>query len=531
MHAGKKSLSADTSLIDSLLQADAFDHAATSVELVETHISWVILAGDYVYKIKKPVKLDFLDFSDLDRRKFYCEEELRLNCSWAPEIYLRVVPITVEDGRAKFGGTGIPIEYAVKMRRFDQKNLLSRELERGALAVDDMRELGAHVAERHLAAPLVDASERNRNVNLTKQFMWDNFTALEGTVDDTELGEIRGWTERELARLEPILAQRFDDGFVRDCHGDLHLGNLVRLPTGITAFDCIEFNEDLRRTDVFCDIAFLMIDLVARRHHNLASHFLNRYLERTGDYEGMSVFSLYFVYRCLVRAKVAAIRSRERTNESDRSKDCEQVSWYVDMAKRQIAPRSPILVAMSGLSGSGKTWFSSKLMGAMPAVRVRSDIERKRMAGLRDTGKSFSGVGEGIYTAAASRDVYGRLFSVARLLLDNEHNVILDAAFLRKADRAAAIDIARSGGRFVVIVAVTAPTEVMRERIRRRARLSDDASEAGLDVFEHQLKSAEPVSDKEDAPIIEVDNEGETDVNSIAAWIKATAKRQLEPAR
>jgi aminoglycoside phosphotransferase family enzyme/adenylate kinase family enzyme len=516
----------DTSLVEVLMQPAAFEHPVDSIELIQTHISWVILAGDYVYKIKKPVKLAFLDFSDLERRKFYCDEELRLNRLWAPEIYLDVVPIAMENGQAKFAGEGTPVEYAVRMRRFDQSGLLDRELERGMLAVEDMRELGAHVAERHLAAKVVDASRRERVIDLTKQFIWDNFTALEGVVEDAELERVRAWTKQELGNLETKLAERFDNGFVRDCHGDLHLRNLVRLSSGISAFDCIEFDEDLRHIDVFCDIAFLMIDLVARRRHDLAAHFLNRYLERTGDYDGMSVFSLFFVYRCLVRAKVAAIRCAEQTGAAAKAVATEELDGYFDMAKRQIAPRSPILITMSGLSGSGKTWISTKLMGAMPAIRVRSDIERKRMFGLEETESSASAIGEGIYTPATSRKVYDRLNSIARLMLSAEHNVILDAAFLRQEERAAAIDRARKLGIFPVILVVSAPEELMRERILGRARAADDASESGIEVLEHQLESAEPVTNAEQALVIEVENKDEVDVAAIAAKIKDAAKRQ-----
>lgn len=518
----------DTSLIKSLVNPGAFAYAATNIKLIETHISWVILAGDYVYKIKKPVKLDFLDFGDLGKRKFYCEEEIRLNKPWAPEIYLDVVPITVENGQAKFGGEGEAIEYAVRMHRFDQDRLLNRELERGSLTTEDMDELGAHVAERHLAAELVDTSRRARVIGLTKQFMWDNFTALEGVIPGTDMRDIRDWTELELRELDTTIAQRFDAGFFRNCHGDLHLRNLVRLPSGITAFDCIEFDEDLRHIDVFCDIAFLLIDLVARRHHDLAAHFLNRYLERTGDYEGMAVFSLYFVYRCLVRAKVAAIRFAERTDKSAAADDRREVLDYCDMARRQIAPRFPILVIMSGLSGSGKTWVSTRLMGAMPAVRIRSDIERKRMFGLDEAEKSLSGVGQGIYTKKASRRVYERLFGAARTMLVAGHNVILDAAFLSRADRAAASDIARKCECTAVILAVSAPLEIMRQRVRARERSAADASEAGLQVLEHQLTIVDPVTDGEAAQIVRLENVANVDVAAVASGIKARAKKDHE---
>lgn len=527
MHgSSRKKRATDSPLVESLLQPGAFPHATDGIELMETHISWVILAGEFVYKIKKPVRLDFLDFGELERRKFYCDEEVRLNKAWAPGLYLDVVPITVEEGGARVGGNGVPVEYAVRMHRFDQERLLNCELERGTLSMDDMDELGAHVAEVHLAAQVVDEKQRERVLSLTRQFIWDNFTALEGKVDEAELGDIRNWTKRELKKVDEKIAQRFDAGFFRNCHGDLHLGNLVRLPGGITAFDCIEFDEDLRHIDVFCDIAFLLIDLVSRRHYDLAAHFLNRYLERTGDYDGMSVFSLYFVYRCLVRAKVAAIRSEGRSDDSKRSADLDELAHYLGMAKRQIAPRTAVLVVMSGLSGSGKTWFSTKLMGALPAIRIRSDLERKRMFGLGETENSNSGVGEGIYTTAASRELYGTLFALAHSILEADHNVILDAAFLRRAERAGAIEIARRCASFPAILAVTAPPATLRQRIRARAREGGDASEANLGVLDYQLGIAEPVADAEPALLIEVNNSDDTDASSIAAAIKDAAGRQ-----
>ena len=530
MHrAGANITAADSSLVDSLMSPAAFSHPVSTTELIETHISWVILTDDYVYKIKKPIVLDFLDFHDLDQRKFYCEEEIRLNQPWAPEIYLDVVPITIVDDQPCFGGKGTAIEYAVRMRRFDDGLRLDEQLERGLLSVADMKELGRNIAARHTAAPVVDENQRDRIVALTKAFIWDNFTALDGFIDSAELDGLHQWTKAELQTLEPVLWQRFDDGFVRDCHGDLHLANLVRLPGGITTFDCIEFNADLRHIDVICDIAFLVMDLVARRRHDLAAHFLNRYLERTGDYAGMSLLSLYFVYRCLVRAKVAAIRCQEREQESEMIADREEAHRYCDMARRQVTQRIPILVVMSGLSGSGKTWVSNQLLTVIPAIRVRSDIERKRLFGLDEMEDSSSEVGKGIYTEQASRQVYESLFSAAGLILAAGHNVILDAAFLTETDRAAAIQIAQHCESVPVILEVSAPIEVMRERILTRTRRAEDASEAGLAVLEHQIATAEFFTPAEQSLVITVDNSTEIDAAKIINEIKELAKTMQVP--
>ena len=509
-----------SSLIDSLMSPDAFLHPVTSVELIETHISWVILTDDYVYKIKKPILLDFLDFRDLPRRKFYCDEEIRLNQPWAPDIYLDVVPICLDGGQPRFAAPGEPIEYAVRMRRFDERMRLDVQMTRGELSAADMKELGRNIAARHNAAPIVDEGQRETNVARTKDFIRDNFVALEDFVDDAELKRLRDWTERELHMLETTLWQRFDDGFVRDCHGDLHLGNLVRLPDGITTFDCIEFSEDLRHIDVACDIAFLIMDLVSRKRHDLAAHFLNRYLERTGDFGSMELLSLYFVYRCLVRAKVAAIRSQERELDSERASDQTEIRHYTDMALRQIAERIPILVVTFGLSGSGKTWVSGQLMAAMPAMRIRSDLERKRMFGLSESERSDSAVGAGLYSKNASQRVYRHLCETAGMILKAGHNVILDAAFLHASERAMAIAVAQDCGVPCVLLAVTAPNEVLRKRIQARENRAADASEADIGVLEYQLRKVERLTEHERAIAISCENSGDIDIAKLAVQIK-----------
>ena len=406
------------------------------------------------------------------------------------------------------------------MRRFAKDMRLDKQLEQGKLSAHDMQELAAKIAERHTQAPIVDPDRRDAVIALTKEFMWDNFETLDGFVDPEMLDSLRDWTGKELRNVEPLLLRRIDDGFVRDCHGDLHLANLVRLPDGITAFDCIEFNPDFRHIDVMCDVAFLIMDLVERKRHDLAAHFMNRYLEATGDYDGVAVLSLFFVYRCLVRAKVAVIRSQERENVSDRDDDIDAARAYCVMAMRQVADRLPVLVIMCGLSGSGKTFVSGLLMAALPGIRVRSDIERKRMFAPGEKEASSSGVGEGIYTGQVSGEVYARLFAFADIILGTGHNVILDAAFLRESDRAAALAVAEQRNCAIAIVEVTATKEVMRERIRRRQAGLADASEANLEVLEHQLETAEGLSPTERSAAMVCDNSETINVDMIVKWIR-----------
>lgn len=515
----------DTSLVDGLLRPGAYPHAATAPELLETHISWVILAGEFVYKIKKPLALDFLDFSTLDRRRHYCEEELRLNRPWAPAIYLDVVSITLDDGAPRIGGTGPPVEYALRMRRFDQDLRLDRQLEQGRLSINDMKELGQVIASRHAAASQVATDRREHYLSVTTRFIWDNFAAIEGAIDRALVEPLRDWTRTELERQGARLAARFDTGFVRDCHGDLHLANLVRLEDGIATFDCIEFDEDLRTIDVMCDVAFLVMDLVEHGRRDLAAHFLNRYLESGGDYDGVTLLDLFFVYRCLVRAKVAVIRARERHDAKHRDADLAEARRYCEMARRQTEKGDPILVVMTGLSGSGKTWVSGQLMAELPAIRLRSDIERRRLFGLTETEQSESGVATGIYSAEAGEKVYAHLAEIASLLLTNHHSVILDAACLRESERRLALGVAASSACAGVIVSVEAPESVMRNRIVSRRERGADASEADLAVLEFQLKNAEALTSSEKERALVVTNQGPLDPDELVARVRALARR------
>jgi len=512
----------DDTFVRALLQPTAFDHPADDTELVETHISWVIVAGDFAYKIKKPLVLDFLDFGTLEKRKFCCEEEIRLNRPWAPEVYIDVVPITERNGLPRFGGDGVALEYAVRMRRFDQTLRLDEQLVAGLLSVADMKELGRNIADRHAAADVAAVSEREHLVEQAKRFVRENFMHLEGVIDQDQFEFLQNWTTQQLETLDDRLWQRFDEGFVRDCHGDLHLGNLVRLPDGITTFDCIEFNRDLRFTDVFADVGFLTMDLVDKGRRDLAAHFVNRYLECSGDYAGVVLHDFYFVYCCLVRAKVAAILSRERESEPQRIADIAEAREYCNIAVRQATKGRRALVIMSGLSGSGKSWVSERLMAELPAIRLRSDTERKRLFGLAETAQSGSEIDAGIYTAEATAKTYERLFELAGEVFASGHHVILDAAFLKSAQRDAARRVATRAGCEPVLLHVRASTDVLRERLRQRASVRGEVSEADLDVLEHQLITTEAITPEEVA--IDVDNVTAVDIKAVATSIRERAR-------
>jgi aminoglycoside phosphotransferase family enzyme/predicted kinase len=481
-------------LIEALLKPGAYPHPAAGVSLVETHISWVLLAGEFAYKIKKPVKLPFLDFTTLDQRAFYCREELRLNHRFAPEIYLDVVGIYNTPESPKWQGTMEPFEYAVKMRRFDEAGRLDRLCDRGELAPQHLSELAETVCAFHQAAAPAAADTRFGSAGAILLQALENFDELQQELGSPDLlarlGVLKTWTLAQHAELSALLDARKRSGRVRECHGDLHLANLVLLEGHVRLFDGIEFNDDLRWIDVASDIAFTYMDLLAHQKPGLANWFVNEVLSHSGDYESVRVLRFYAAYRALVRAKVAAIR-RDQTHGGDRD-------VRVDLALAEQLATVPLqrLVITHGLSGCGKTFVTNQLLQSDHAaliVRVRSDVERKRLSGLSSAGRSGSAMGEGIYTPQEHERTYNRLFELSQLLLVAGCSVIVDATFLQRADRNAFRALTQMHGAAFAILAPQADPAQLRDRILARNALGTDASEATLDVLAHQLGSMEPL--------------------------------------
>ncbi len=489
-------------LVDALARGAAYPHPVDRVEILETHISYVLLAGEYAYKIKKPVNLGFLDFSTLEARHRCCEEELRLNRRTAPEIYLATVPIAGSESAPVLGGKGTAIEYAVKMRRFAQEGLLDRVAKRGELTPALVDATARMLAQFHatvaVAGPQSAFGEPDHVVAPARA----NFDHIERLIGDSpdiaQLERLRGWTEAEAKRLAPVFAARKRAGFVRECHGDLHLGNIALIAERPTPFDCIEFNADLRWIDVMNEVAFLVMDLADHRLPTLASRCLNAYLEETGDYAGLAVLRYYMVYRAMVRAKVACIRAHQAGLAGSAKASIEgEYRGYFQLAERLARRgRTPITLT-HGLSASGKTTVAGILAERFGAIRIRSDVERKRLFGLPATARTGSAPGGGIYGEDATRRTYAHLADLARRVIEAGWPVVVDATFLRDTERAAFRSLARELGVAMVIVSCTAPDAELRARILARERAGTDASEADLAVLARQRLASEPASNEE----------------------------------
>jgi hypothetical protein len=495
-------------LFAALLDPACYPHPVSGVRVLETHISWVLLTGEYAYKIKKPVNLGFLDFSSLELRRHYCEEELRLNRRLAPELYLDLAEIRGTPGAPRIGGDGPVLEYAVRMREFPQASLASRALAGGAFGAAEADALAALVAGFHAGAPRAQARFGAPDTVLANALQ--NFEQMlplaKAAPDDRALRALRRWTEREFEARSRVFAARREQGFVRECHGDLHLGNIVLLEGRPVPFDCIEFNDSLRWIDVMSEAAFLAMDLEDRGRRDLAWRFLNRYLEATGDYGGLAVLPFYLVYRALVRAKVHLMRSRQSgLRRPERARLTRAFEDYLRLAGRLAAPERPALILAHGLSGCGKTTLTQPLVEALGAIRVRSDLERKRAHGVAPLASSGSGAGGGLYTAVINAATYRRLGELAQEALRAGFPAVVDAAFLKRAERDAFRAIAERLDAPFTILDFHAPLEVLRARITQRLARADDASEADLAVLEHQLRAREPLTPAEVAASCAVD--------------------------
>jgi aminoglycoside phosphotransferase family enzyme/predicted kinase len=507
-------------------QTAAYPISASRIEMLETHISWVFLAGEFAYKVKKPVNLGFVDFTTLERRRFFCEEELRLNRRLAPQLYLDVVPITGSAESPRIGGSGEALEYCVQMLRFDQKDLLSRLVATKELQPRHIDALARKVAEFHAEIPVAKVAARFGTPDAVAAPIRANFTHLEGpenaAVKD-QVERLRAWCEQELSDREFDLLARKHGGRIRECHGDMHLGNIVLLGGTVTIFDCIEFNADLRWIDVASEIAFCAMDLEDRGRVDLARRFLNGYLEWSGDYASTIVLRLYVVYRALVRAKVAQLRrSQGGIDRQEHERLSREMANYLQLADRSTRKKTPFLAITHGLSGSGKTWGSQVVVERLGAIRLRSDIERKRLVGLSPLAESGSGgVGDGLYTTAFNRRTFGKLADLASGLLRLGYPVVVDATFLKRSDRDEFRGLAERFQVPFLILDFPAEAATCRERIRLRSRSRSDASEATEAVLDHQLGMRVPLDEGERAHVISFPSDRYEEIEESVAAIKA----------
>ncbi|MCU0547546.1 MAG: AAA family ATPase [Oscillatoriaceae cyanobacterium Prado104] len=513
------------SLIQQMLQPDFYPHRVTEpVRLIQTHISFVLLTGDYTYKIKKPVNFGFLDYSTLEKRQHFCTQELLMNRRRAPEIYLEVLPIFQKGDRFYLGSsaasptaTEIPVEWTLKMREFPQDSLFTSLLERGELTAQLMEELGREVAQFHSTANSNEYIRSFGEVSQIRSAIDNNYQIsvkyIGGLQTQAQYNATKQYTDSFFAENPELFASRIAHNKICECHGDLHLRNIALWQDKILLFDCIEFNEPFRFVDVMYDVAFAVMDLEFRGHKDLGNAFLNAYIEQTGDWEGLQLLPLYLSRQAYVRAKVNSLMLDESEIPDAQKQEISQTAAsYYKLAWEYTKPRQGKLTLMSGLSGSGKSTAARYLARKTNAIHIRSDAVRKHLGGipLNERGPAD------LYSAEMTAKTYNRLLELGILLAKKGWEVILDAKFDRQNMRANAIELARTQQLPLQIIYCTAPIAVLQERLEHR---QGDIADATAELLSSQQAAFEHFTETEQiyVKIVDTDRDLELELKSIYA--------------
>lgn len=491
-------------LIEQMLQPEFYPHPVTTpIHLIQTHISYVLLTGDFAYKLKKPVNFGFLDYSTLEKRHHFCQEELRLNQRGAADLYVQVLTVTQTGDRYQFGGDGEPADYVIQMRQFPESCLFSDLLAQGDLTEDLLIQLAGVLVAYHQQGAIDDHIRSYGEATQIRQAFDENYEQSQRYVGvaqtQTQLDETKAYTDRFFADHADWFADRVAHNWVRECHGDSHLGNVALWNGTIYLFDCIEFNEPFRFVDTMFDLAFLVRDLDAAGRSDLSNVVLNAYIEQMGDWEGLQVLPLYLSRQAYVRAKITsfllddpAIPAADKQTAAETAALHYRLAW--DYTRSPLGQASAAhqgkLILMAGMSGSGKSTVARKLAQKMGGIYIRSDAVRKHLAGLPLQEKADSS----LYSAEMTEKTYARLQELGLMLARLGYPVILDARYDRQSIREAVLQAALAQGLSPQIVYCTAPIEVLQQRLQQR---QGDISDATADLLAHQQQ--EPFSELETA--------------------------------
>jgi uncharacterized protein len=491
-------------LITQMQQPNFYPHAVVEdIKLIQTHASYVFLTGKYTYKVKKQVNYGFLDYSTLNKRKFFLDEELRLNQKIAPELYLEVIPISQHDDRFVLANADNIVEYTLKMCAFSQEDLLSNLLETNRLSCDRFTELGEIVAKFHQNTDTNDYINNfgtAANIRVAFEENYQQTQKYVGKVQTREqLEATKVYTDFFFTERANLLKDRVKQGKIKECHGDLHLNNICLWHNQIQLFDRLEFNESFRFVDTMYDVAFIVMDLEARKKLDFANVFLNSYLEASGDWTGLLVLPLYLSRQAYVRAKVNSfLLDDPQVSEEEKQKARKTARDYYQLAYQYTQTEAGSLILMSGLSGSGKSTIAKTIAKSKGAIHIRADAVRKHLAGIPLT----ESASDRLYTTAMTQKTYQRLQELGLILAKQGYTVILDAKYDRLSLRQPIIDQAKEDNIQLKIVYCTAPASVLGDRLNQR---QNDISDATADLIPSQQAKWEDFTTTEQAYVTIVD--------------------------
>jgi uncharacterized protein len=522
----------DAEIAEALLSPQAYPHHVERVETLQTHISHLFFAGELVYKVKKPVDLGFLDFTSLEKRRHFCEEEVRLNSRLSPDMYLGVVPVTREaDGSVRMGGRGAILDWAVQMVRLPAERMLDRLLEHAAIDNEQMDALAWLLADFHRRAATGSAVDEYGAWEAVRHNAIENFEQTEsftGLVVSRLLHRhLRERTEEFLEHNRELFERRVREGRIRDGHGDLHAGNICFAPGGLVVYDCIEFTERFRCGDVASDLAFLLMDLDLRGFRGFGRYLAHRYAEHALDTELPVLLPFYKGYRAMVRAKVAAMRSVSAgLGEPQRQDSVGEARRYIHLAASYVLP--PALLLTCGLPGTGKSTLAHHLARVLDAFVLRSDATRKLLAGVPPTEHAPASVRHMLYSAEHTRRTYGHLLAEARVHLQQGRPVIVDAMFSKREQREPFVKAAEELGAPWAVLEVACPEPTVEERMERRTHDPTTVSDADFQVYLQVRRSFEPPEEAAAGHLVQTMS-GEA-VEDVAARLVDRLVEQVRPA-
>jgi hypothetical protein len=515
MLTGNTDLQIQADIFNAMSSPDIYPHAIDRIEQQDTIISKVFLTGQYAYKIKKPVNLEYLDFTTLENRKHYCEQEVHLNRRLAPDVYLGVVPITFDNGQYHLAGSGMPTEYAVKMRQLPERLSMRNLIRRGKLDRDSTDALARKLAEFYQQ----DSADNQIVTFGSWQTIWanceENFRQAEPFVaeiiDERKFQIIRAATRAFLIRRRALFDRRMEKQKIRDCHGDLRTGHIY-FSDGIQIIDCIEFNDRFRYADVTSDLAFLAMDIDFEGHPETARQLIDAYVDYTKDRELFVLLDFYKCYRAMVRAKVNCFRLQEnKIANHEAPRRLRKARRYLDLAYQYAVQYTrPTIWVLCGLPASGKSTIAGKLAKLLNIVVLRSDAVRKELFGLDPEEPQNEAFEEGIYSKEASAHTYAKLLLLAQKEVSGGCSVILDATFYSEHQRDGVLCLAKDMDANIIFVECMAPYHILKKRlVEREATVT--MSDARLHHLKQFISRFEPLSEIRDELCIHVDTTGAFD--------------------
>ncbi len=488
-----ENISKSSALVEALLKPEAYPHHPQKVEFTQTQMSFVFLTGDYVFKVKKPVNLGYLDYTTLEKRHYFCQQELELNRRLSPDVYLEVVSIVKNSGRISIGGKGELIEHAVKMRQLPRDRNMDSLLLRGQVTEEMVASVAKKLAAFHNSAATNPQISAFGKLDAIMVNIMENLTQTEKYIGKSISAEkydyINAYNDKFTRANKPLFQKRLDNGRIKDCHGDLHAAH-VCFANGIYIYDCIEFNDRFRYCDVASEVAFLAMDLDRYQRADLSQAFINAYVKFSQDEDLLQLLNFYKCYRAYVRGKVESFKLDDPFI-AEKETALAAAKGYFDLAYRYTKEK-PFLIIISGMVGTGKTTVAQALSRSSGFAVISSDITRKKLAGISSTEHRFEEFRGGIYSEDFSRKTYEEMFAQARTFLAKGQSVILDASFKKNNERARAMSLAEEAKADFIVIECKLAENTIKSRLEQRLK-EDSVSDGRWEIYESQKQDFDTI--------------------------------------